>query len=62
MGELLVRGGRIVTGHGILEADVLVKDGLVAALGRGIVAGGAEVLDATGMLVLPGAVDEHVHS
>jgi dihydroorotase len=62
VGELLVRGGRVVTGQGILEADVLVRDGLVVALGRRIVADGAEVLDARGMLVLPGAVDEHVHS
>ncbi len=61
MGDILVRGGRLVTGQGILEADVLARDGVVVAIGRGLRAEAA-VLDAEGMLVLPGAVDEHVHS
>ncbi|MGC9116909.1 MAG: dihydroorotase [Conexivisphaera sp.] len=62
MGELLIRGGHLLTGQGVVEADVLVEDGRVAVVGRSLSAPGAEVLDATGMLVMPGAVDEHVHS
>lgn len=40
--------------------DVAVTDGVVAAVGPGLGAG-AEEIDATGLLVLPGAVDAHVH-
>src|SRR5207244_7034254 len=37
-----------------------IKDGVVAALGRGLAAGAREI-DAKGRLVLPGAVDSHCH-
>ena len=60
MSALLVRGGTLVLETGALRADVLVRDGRVAALGS-LDAAGAEVLDATGLLVLPGGVDAHTH-
>lgn len=60
--EILVRGGRVLTGWGMVEADVLVREGRVAAVGTALEPGGTRVLDASGMLVLPGAIDEHVHS
>ena len=40
--------------------DVAVADGLIAEVGPGL-AGGREEIDARGLLVLPGAVDAHVH-
>jgi allantoinase len=40
--------------------DVAVTDGVIAAIGPGLDAG-AEEIDATGLLVLPGVVDVHVH-
>jgi dihydropyrimidinase len=42
-----------------MRADVGITGGQITAIGVGIV--GREIIDATGMLVLPGAVDEHVH-
>ncbi|XP_012372616.1 dihydropyrimidinase [Octodon degus] len=62
MSRLLVRGGRVVHPEGSQDADVLVQDGLVRALGPGLRApAGTRVLDATGKLVLPGGIDPHTH-
>lgn len=41
--------------------DVLVRDGVIAAVGEGIEAPGAEVIDASGKIVAPGLVDTHWH-
>ncbi|MCC7136937.1 MAG: dihydroorotase [Planctomycetes bacterium] len=62
--ETLVRGGRAFDpGSGLdAPADVLVRDGRVAAIGRDLPAGaGTRVLDARGCLVLPAFTDLHVH-
>jgi dihydropyrimidinase len=57
---MLIRGGTVVTADGERKADVLVRAGKVAEVREGI-AGGEDVIDATGMLVLPGIVDPHTH-
>ena len=60
--DLVVRGGLVHDGLGSAprEADIAVKDGLVAAVGA--VAGrGTEEIDARGQLVTPGFVDIHTH-
>lgn len=62
MAETLVRGGTVVTEAGQRRADVLCRDGRVAAVGEALEASpGAEVLDAGGCFVLPGGVDPHTH-
>jgi len=49
-------------GDGKIEgADVLVKNGKIAAIGKGLSADGARVVDATGKHVTPGIIDEHSH-
>lgn len=60
--DLVIRGGTVVDGTGApgFEADVAVKDGAIAAVGR-IAAAGAEEIDARGKLVIPGFVDIHTH-
>ena len=62
-GHLLLRGGRLVDPAGGHDgtADVLVSGGAVAAVGQGLEAGGAEVVDCDGLVVSPGFVDLHVH-
>ncbi len=62
IGEVLVQGGTVVDPAGTRRADVLVVDGVVAAVGEAISApAGARVLDAGGCLVAPGLVDLHAH-
>jgi N-acyl-D-amino-acid deacylase len=63
MFDLLIKGGRVVTGAGNpwFRADVAVEDGRIAVVGR--VSGGAtEELDASGRIVCPGFIDLHDHS
>ena len=58
---LLIRGGLVVGAREQYAADVLVEEGRIAAVGRGLDGGGARTLDASGCYVLPGGVDPHVH-
>lgn len=63
MSKLLLSGGRIVDpAQGVDEAaDLLIEDGLIAARGGELQADGAEVFDASGLVVAPGFIDMHVH-
>lgn len=62
----LVRGARVLTlddrdtEHD--AADILVADGVVQAIGPNLRAGGARVIEAAGMLAMPGLVNGHFHS
>ena len=62
MTELLFEGGTVYTPEGPRNVDVLVNDGVITRVEPNIDGGDAEVVDAAGMYVLPGAVDVHVHS
>ncbi len=64
MTDLLVHGGTVVTAAGSTSADVAVAGGRIIDVGNlGQLAGSArEVVDATGLLVLPGMVDVHTHT
>ena len=60
--DLVIRGGQLADGRGgpLVEADVAVKDGRIAAVGKDL-APGREEIDARGKLVTPGFVDIHTH-
>jgi dihydropyrimidinase len=58
---ILIKGGRVVSAAGAAGADVLVEGETIAAVGVGIDAAGHRVVDAAGMLVLPGGIDVHTH-
>jgi dihydropyrimidinase len=61
-GDLLIRGGTVVTAAGSRKADVRIRGEQILEVGALDVAAGDErVLDATGLLVLPGGIDPHVH-
>jgi N-acyl-D-aspartate/D-glutamate deacylase len=59
--DLLIRGGTVIDGTGAApkDADVGIKDGRIAAVGK--LTGGAKEIDAKGKLVTPGFVDIHTH-
>jgi cytosine deaminase len=57
--DLLLRGGR-PWGHDA-DVDILVRDGVIARMERGIDSAGFEVIDIAGLVVLPGLVDAHCH-
>ncbi|MCA9512181.1 MAG: dihydroorotase [Myxococcales bacterium] len=63
MSRIVIRGGRVLDPASDRDepADVLLENGWVAAVGPGLEARGAEVLDATGCWVAPGFVDMHAH-
>jgi dihydroorotase len=58
MSTTLIRGARILGGD---PADVLVENGTVTEVGAGPRATGADVVDADGLILLPGLVDLHTH-
>lgn len=62
MSDLLLRGGTVVDGTGApaRTADVLVRDGRIAAVGR-VTETVDPTIDADGLLVTPGFVDVHTH-
>src|SRR6201992_3839890 len=59
--DLLIRGGTVATPNGIAPADVGVVAGRIAAIGSFASAKAAEVFEAKGLHVLPGAIDSQVH-
>src|SRR5579862_2793950 len=63
MPALLIKNGRVIdpaSGHDAV-ADVWIEDGLIKGAGANLSAAGAEVFDATGLIVAPGFIDMHVH-
>jgi len=59
--DLIIKNGMIVTATESYVADIAVKDGKIAGIGSDFDESKAEVLDASGKLVLPGAIDAHTH-
>ncbi|MGD8904819.1 MAG: dihydropyrimidinase, partial [Anaerolineae bacterium] len=59
MYDLVITNGTIVTAEATAQADLGIAAGRIAAIGTGL--HGLETVDAIGKLVLPGAIDEHVH-
>ena len=59
--DLLIKGGTIVTAKESFAADVAVKDGKIVAIGKDLPFEAEKVVDASGRLVLPGALDVHTH-
>jgi N-acyl-D-amino-acid deacylase len=62
--DTLIKGGIIVDGARVprYRADVAVKDGRIARIGRLRNASAASILDADGLIVAPGAIDLHTPS
>jgi dihydropyrimidinase len=61
MGRLLFTGGTVITAEGSYQADVLVEDEKIIAVGAALSSDGAETVDASAKLVMPGFIDAHTH-
>lgn len=57
----LIKNGTVVNATGLQQADVLIEGEKIAAVGAGLDANGHTVVDASGLLVMPGGIDVHTH-
>lgn len=63
--QLVVCGGTVVTAMGSWQADIAFEGGRIAAIEpdlHGLASSADDVIDATGLLVLPGVIDVHTHT
>ena len=63
MYDLIIKNGKIIDGTGspFLRADIAIKDGKIARIGKGLV-GTSNIIDARGLVVTPGFIDSHSHA
>jgi dihydropyrimidinase len=59
--SLLIKNGRIVTADADYYADLFIEGETIAMIGKRLSVKADEVIDAAGMLVMPGGIDPHVH-
>ncbi|HVN67895.1 MAG TPA: dihydroorotase [Candidatus Sulfotelmatobacter sp.] len=63
MTKLLIKGGRLIDPAAKIDGvrDVLIENGKIKAIGTRVQGPGARVIDAKGLLVMPGLIDMHAH-
>lgn len=61
MSQLLIKHGLIADGGRTFQGDILINDEIIAAVDSELISPGTRVIDASGLIVLPGGVDVHVH-
>ncbi|MDR1977203.1 MAG: dihydropyrimidinase [Synergistaceae bacterium] len=61
MYDLVLKNGTLVMPDDVFVGDLAIRGEKIAAVGQGLDAGEARALDVAGKIVLPGAVDPHVH-
>jgi dihydropyrimidinase len=59
--SVLIKSGTLITAADTFQADVIIDGEVITSIGMDLKAPGAEVVDATGKLILPGGVDPHTH-
>jgi dihydropyrimidinase len=58
--DLIIRGGTVVTAADTVRADVGIRSGKITAVADKLTSG-TRIIDASGLLVMPGGIDSHVH-
>ncbi|MBP5756504.1 MAG: amidohydrolase family protein, partial [Spirochaetales bacterium] len=61
MSSILIKNGTLVDDSSSKKADLLIEDGKIAKIGENLKSDGAKVIDANGMLIMPGIIDAHTH-
>ncbi len=59
--SILIKNGKVVTASEISDADVFIECEQVSAIGKNLDFKADQIIDARGMLVMPGGIDPHVH-
>ena len=57
----LIKNGTLITASETYQADILIEDEKIAQIGVNLSHPNADIVDATGLWVLPGGIDAHVH-
>ncbi len=58
---MLIKNGLIATASDVFQADIYIKDGVIQRIGKDMTVADDQVIDATGLFVLPGGIDVHTH-
>ena len=58
---VLLKGGMVFKDRGFVKTDMLMADGVIAAVGEGLRIEGVQSVDATGKRIVPGFLDIHTH-
>jgi dihydropyrimidinase len=58
---ILLQNGRVVTADSDAICDILIDGETIVAIGRHLPTDGAQVIDCTGKMIVPGGIDPHVH-
>ena len=61
MADKLLKNATVYSGGKLFVGDILVSDGIIAAVGTSLTADNAEICDMTGLHIFPGFTDVHVH-
>ncbi len=61
MTSYLIKGGQIITASEMYHADILIEGETIIEISRDISAPSAQIIDATGKVVMPGGIDPHTH-
>lgn len=59
--NILIKNGTLITATDTFEADLLIEDEKISLIGKDLQHPNAEMVDATGRLIMPGGIDPHVH-
>ncbi len=59
--SVLIKGGRIITASDDYVADVFIENGTISMIGESLEMSAERTIDATGKIVMPGAIDPHTH-
>jgi dihydropyrimidinase len=58
---VIIKNGKLITAEKTFHADILIEGEKIAQIGENLQHPNAEIIDATGKLLMPGGIDPHVH-
>ena len=59
--SILIKNGRIITASSDSVANIYIEGEIIHSIGKNLTVAADEIIDASGMLVMPGGIDPHVH-